>query len=161
MSSNIVVQGPNGERVRISPARDIAHFWGQLAAKAIDRIDAEEFWPSSLRKLAAEAGVTGGQVADAGMRMARALELATVSGPEIPVDALRLSGFLDCPPLAQAIVMVRLGQVSLGAWWNGIKDATVEGTVPACREDLIRTGVSLAASLNTEFSLLSTTPAGE
>lgn len=154
MTAHVVMDDGFGGKVRVSPARDVAHYWGQLAAAALVRLEDESTWPAALAPALREAGITSADMARAGTKLVGALELATRRGNECPRDAMRRSGFLDCHPLIQAAIFLRIGQVSYGAWWDGIKDSTIDGTVPACSRDLIETGLGLAAALQEEFRTL-------
>lgn len=151
MGANIVIEDDKGQRLRINPARDVAHYWAQLAAHAMVRLEDEALWPKALVPHLKAAGITAADMVRAGQRLEKAMRIAMRSGPEKPVDALEAAGFLRCHPLVQQAIMARIGQVSLGAWWDGVKDASVEGTVPASHADLLQAGMALAAALNEKY----------
>lgn len=152
MGANLVLKDDQGRDLRVNPARDIAHFWGQLMAQAMARLDDEELWPAALKPHLKAAGITTELMVQGGLAFVEAMRMACRRGTEKPADALHKSGFLTFHPLIQVAICARIGQVGMGAWWEGIRDAAVEGTIPACHEDLVKTGLGLAATLNLPYT---------
>jgi hypothetical protein len=148
MSANIIIEGPNGQSIRVNPARDVANYWGQLLSRAVELLHDHTTWPAPLRPYLEAEGVTPAEMVECGLAIRDACLSALRRGNDSPYDALTAAGFLSHRPIVQAAVVLRIGQVSLGAWWEGIRDSTIEGVVPACHEDLVRAGLLLAEYLN-------------
>ena len=149
MGANIVLQGPNGERIRVNPARDVINYWGQLLAKSVEMLQDPATWPEDLKSFMMAEKVTTQELVECAFAIEEACRLAyTGSGFNLPIQALEKTGFTKFRPIVKAAVTMRIGQVSMGAWWYGIRDSVMEGTVPACNEDLIKAGLTLADALN-------------
>lgn len=152
MGMNVVLQGPNGEQIRVNPARDIANYWGQLTAAALQHMDDQANWPADLKPLLIEAGVTSEEVVQAALAYTNAMRTAYQRDYNSPMQGLQECGWFNLRPIVRTLVCYRLGQVNTGAWWDGIRDVTAVDTVPACEEDLIKTGLQLAAACNKEIA---------
>ena len=125
----------------VSPMRDIAHNFPWLVEETVKRLD-EKVW-GELHELIDAKGITEEQLAIVIDSMVKFVTKA--SDPEVkePFALLESSGFLDVSPSARVAVMAVLGQIVLGAYFEGVRQASVldERMPPkATVEALVKTG---------------------
>jgi hypothetical protein len=123
------MEGGDGARLSTNPTRDLAHIWPFIVnaiepGLAQDRwepwfADYLKFYPVSEADL---------QVALAGLF--KGLALAIEPGLDDPGKTIKEAGFLGAKPAAQHIVLSKVGQLTYGAFWSGIKSANPQGEVP-------------------------------
>jgi hypothetical protein len=122
------------DRRRYNPSRDLAYAWPNLSQVMLDGLRDGRREPIT-ESLVRAHGLTEGELGEAAYCYSKFFEYCqkpaepTDNSPPVRrvEDALRLSGFFDLPLAAQAVVLVRLGQVATGAFFHAIRDVTVDG----------------------------------
>lgn len=114
----------NGDDRMYNPDRDLAWCYPSLIKAAIQGLDDGKIgvWYGDYLKAK---GVTPDDLRQVVKTLSDSFQYfvndESVNSPE---DALRKSGFLAVNPAAQLVLMARIGQVMLGAFFSGIRDVT-------------------------------------
>lgn len=117
-----------GEKWGFSPLRDIAYFHHQLVDAVFQGLEKSK-WEPWIKDYLDAKGVGEDDVLRAAAAYARFCVLALDPDIKTPAQALEEAGFFSCPTAAQLVICAKIGQVSTGAWWQGIKEATYQGQV--------------------------------
>jgi hypothetical protein len=137
-----------------APMRDIAYFFPQLLAK-MDKGVEEKDWEPWIADYLKFKGVTEDDVLRAYGAMCRFC-YAAVDPDRLelknPGETLEATGFFNTPTAAQLVVVTKLGQICLGAFWAGIKSATPLGKIPAVLSSLEQYGKEVELLLNSRWA---------
>lgn len=148
----IVATDENNERkFGFSPARDIAYFHHQLLEKAVIGLKRDN-WEPWIRDYLAFAKVSEADVMRAFAAYCKFCKIALIPQDTGPGEDLEAAGFFKCPKAAQLVVCAKIGQVSTGAWWAGIKSAVEAGKVQPVIEHLLQYAEEVEQLLNDKWS---------
>jgi len=126
MGLELVLEGAAGQKVRTNPSRDIAHFWPDIVRMVRPSL-IRDMWDPWFRDYLNHYPVTEEQLLLAATCLERALWLALDPTLATPDQAIQASGFTRTPLPAQLVVIAKLGQLTYGAFWAGIKSANPLG----------------------------------
>lgn len=140
-------RGPEG-LARYNPARDIAYFSPVLLELTGSLLEPQRLQPWE-RKLLADAGCSWPAVVQAYVCLCNFMCAAAGDhNSRIMLKAIQESGFESCNPAAKILVLDRFARVNLGAWFDGIRNATMQGEEPpTCIRDLKKAGAQMEAAL--------------
>ncbi len=121
-----------------APGRDLAWIYAPALREAVEGLNkvnwAEEFkgWPEAV-------GITEEDFAKGVTALCDAhTHFTGNSAVKEPMDALRLSGFLDVPNPVRVLLIYRLGLVLLGGFFVSIRDVTRKDVPPPQIEDIAK-----------------------
>ena len=103
----------------------------------------------AIERQSAEFFVAGGMAVSKDPAATRDPNKLDLKGPK---ETLAAAGFFYFPKAGQIVVMAKLGQLSTGAWWAGIKSATELGKIPATIVQLKLYAEEAEKLLNKEWS---------
>lgn len=150
MPLNIRLQDTQtGRDYSFSPGRDIAYFWPKIVEMAYKGL-ADMPWEPWYGKYLQDNGVSKDDVLKALVAFSRFCMNAVVTEIESPFEALEKAGFFDCPLPAQLVVMTKIGQLSAGAYWAGIRDCSRQGEIPEVLKNLLDKAEELEKDLRTK-----------
>lgn len=137
-----------------APMRDIAYFHHQLVALVGKGLEKSR-WEPWLKEYLDFTGTTEEDVLRAFACYYRFCSF-TLDPDRLelknPGETLEAAGFFTCTKAAQLAVIAKVGQISTGAWWAGIKSATPLGQIPATIKQLERYAQEVEQLLSTRWS---------
>lgn len=150
MGMELVLDGPEGSKIRTNPGRDIAHFWPQIVS-LIPQGLAREMQEPWFKEYLAFKGVNEDQLFLACACFQDFLVLALEPDIKSPLEAITQSGFLNCPVAAQLVILAKLGQLGTGAFWSGIRSASPLHAKPASIERLAKSAARMKQLLDAQW----------
>jgi len=129
-----------------APYRDIAHFFPHLARAAAYGL-AREAWDPWLAGYLEHTNVDESCLGDAAVVLAKLINTSTAAELEGVVPWLEGAGFFELPAPAQFALLAEIGQVVLGMFFMGIREATAINTRPALSEELVKVGQEVQTAL--------------
>jgi hypothetical protein len=136
-----------GHERSFSPARDIAIFWPALMAAAVEGLEKAN-WDEPMKRLLEPAGIRERDLMLALINATRFCERTSDPAFQTPREVLQAVNFFQSPPEAIMALLYRLGIVSLGAWFDGIKRSTPAHSVSTEVAKLAQSGKLLMQQLN-------------
>lgn len=136
MSGSLQARMEKNDPRLYNPNRDVAHNFDYVIQEVATAI--EEGRLASLRKLAAEKGVTDVDLGRCCEALIKFMGVQTENPRESMAACLARCGFLDLPEYARVVVMAYLGTVTLGIHHHGVREATMGGVGPAASYKRLR-----------------------
>lgn len=113
-----------------APERDIAHAFPQIIIAAVSGLD-EENWTAEMRELLKTHCIPEAVLTETLRRVMEShrnfIRNRDVKSAD---DALQLFGFYEMPLVARLFLTARIGQVCMAAYFNGLRDVTMQGDMP-------------------------------
>lgn len=107
-----------------SPDRDLAWCTPHLVLRALQGLDPDKQEPWVLHYLESQ-GITNEQLCEGASAIATFMNTAVFDPKyENPFDAFKAAGFFELPNPVQTIVLAKIGQVFMSAFFPSIRDVT-------------------------------------
>jgi len=142
----------NPDRRFYSPNRDIAYIYISMCKEALKGLDVSrwEDWFGDYLRLTK---TTPEQIGEGAKRFAEAHNLFTKTDQiTVPTEALRAAGFYQLPYPVQIGIFARLGFITMGTYFMGIRDVTEYNGVPPVQlqiDEMVAGGRSVAEAFAT------------
>ncbi len=134
-----------GDKRFYAPNRDIAHVFPTLINAALNTMGQEDLSKEPwLNDYLVYTGTTEQDLADAAIALANSIGNFTKDEIKTPFDALTQAGWFETKPGAQIAILARISQISIGAFFIGLRDITLENEeAPASVKEMVKTGEQL------------------
>jgi hypothetical protein len=137
MGLELCLPGPEGSKIRTNPSRDIVYFWPDILERAKEGLFKKNWepWYASYLK---EKKVDEEELLECHAALVTALCATNLPELDHPYKGLQASGFFQCNPAAQLVVMAKVGQIGSMAFWAGIRSALPKDEMPNQLAAMIR-----------------------
>ena len=135
MVLQMVVNRTNASKL-YNPNRDVAHCFPSLVGEVAKRLEVGAWKP--LNEYLKSQGVTIQQVVYAAAAFEAFVACAVDDPKESMGDVMKRCGWFDAHPAAQVAVMAYYGTVMAGVFFQGAREATVDGQGPCLGLDDMR-----------------------
>jgi len=127
--SGLQMRTSPGDPRLYNPNRDVAHHFPSIGRMLVDRL-AERRWPELIRPFLQFHGVTEAQLGEGAAALARFFNYCVDVDVDDMRQALNKAGWFALSAPVQFTLCTVLGQLMLGVYFAGIRDATRLGDGP-------------------------------
>lgn len=115
-------------------ARDAAHNFKHVCTVVFEKLQNRR-WPV-VDEILEQGGVTDVQLGQAVEAFIKFVSTANKVPKTTMDDMLKLSGWMDCHPLARVAVMAHVGAVQAGIYFKGARDAGLKSFTDPCHFEM-------------------------